>query len=197
MGRSRSTKKYVDAICDAAAWFELTRWRMIIEVYRFSFVSVSVSRMWASGNLLLSFTVPGANEVSPSQKPRSRGLFQSLLCCLCGRETDAPPVKNNAPLPVEENGALSKVSKSYCSSPPSAPPLCFLSPPSPSSFEQHVVRLIDSCVMHETHVFSAQSYSCLLVFPWAERQCTSASPKHSVFWHLSRWIRVSRRAEMV
>lgn len=51
----------------------------------------------------------GANEVSPSQKPRSRGLFQSLLCCLCGRETEPQMVKNNAPLPVEENGALSKV----------------------------------------------------------------------------------------
>ncbi|KAG7240548.1 hypothetical protein INR49_026832 [Caranx melampygus] len=49
-----------------------------------------------------------ANEVSPSQKPRGRGLFQSLLCCLCRRETEPQPVKNNAPLPVEENGALSK-----------------------------------------------------------------------------------------
>ncbi|XP_071342282.1 carboxy-terminal domain RNA polymerase II polypeptide A small phosphatase 1-like isoform X2 [Trachinotus anak] len=51
----------------------------------------------------------GASKVSPSQKPRSRGLFHNLFCCLCHRETEPPPVKNNAPLLVEENGTLSKV----------------------------------------------------------------------------------------
>ncbi|XP_029385918.1 carboxy-terminal domain RNA polymerase II polypeptide A small phosphatase 1-like [Echeneis naucrates] len=49
----------------------------------------------------------GTNEVSPSHKPR-RGLFHSLFCCLCHKETEPPPLKN-APLLVEENGTLSKV----------------------------------------------------------------------------------------
>lgn len=51
----------------------------------------------------------GANAVSPSKKPRSRGIFQSIFCCLCHKETEPPPVNNNAPLLVEENGTLSKV----------------------------------------------------------------------------------------
>ncbi|XP_070770290.1 carboxy-terminal domain RNA polymerase II polypeptide A small phosphatase 1-like isoform X4 [Enoplosus armatus] len=50
----------------------------------------------------------GANEVSPSKKPRSRGLLHSLFCCLCHKESEPPAVKNNAPLLVEENGTLSK-----------------------------------------------------------------------------------------
>ncbi|XP_045909529.1 carboxy-terminal domain RNA polymerase II polypeptide A small phosphatase 1-like [Micropterus dolomieu] len=51
----------------------------------------------------------GANDVSPSKKPRSRGLFHSLFCCLCHKESQPPAVKNNFPLLVEENGTLSKV----------------------------------------------------------------------------------------
>lgn len=50
-----------------------------------------------------------ATKVSPSKKPRDRGLFHSLFCCLCHRETEPRPLKNNAPLLVEENGALPKV----------------------------------------------------------------------------------------
>ncbi|KAM3607022.1 uncharacterized protein V6R79_000749 [Siganus canaliculatus] len=50
----------------------------------------------------------GANQVSSSRKPRSRGLLHSLLCCLCHKESEPPPLKSNAPLLVEENGSLSK-----------------------------------------------------------------------------------------
>ncbi|XP_016301140.1 carboxy-terminal domain RNA polymerase II polypeptide A small phosphatase 1-like [Sinocyclocheilus anshuiensis] len=46
---------------------------------------------------------------SSSKKPRSRGIFHSLFCCLCHDETDHVPVNNNAPLLVEENGTISKV----------------------------------------------------------------------------------------
>uniref|UniRef100_A0AAQ4PZ87 protein-serine/threonine phosphatase n=1 Tax=Gasterosteus aculeatus aculeatus TaxID=481459 RepID=A0AAQ4PZ87_GASAC len=50
-----------------------------------------------------------APEVSPSRKHRGRGLLRSLFCCLCSRESEPRPLKNNAPLLVEENGSLSKV----------------------------------------------------------------------------------------
>ncbi|KAA8593169.1 hypothetical protein FQN60_009285 [Etheostoma spectabile] len=53
----------------------------------------------------------GANEVSTSKKPRRRGLLDSLFCCLCRKESEPPPLKNNAPLLVEENGTLSKQCK--------------------------------------------------------------------------------------
>lgn len=46
---------------------------------------------------------------SSTKKPRSRGIFHSLFCCLCHDETDHVPVNNNAPLLVEENGTISKV----------------------------------------------------------------------------------------
>uniref|UniRef100_A0A4W5LJL1 CTD small phosphatase 1 n=1 Tax=Hucho hucho TaxID=62062 RepID=A0A4W5LJL1_9TELE len=46
---------------------------------------------------------------SSSKKPRSRGLFHSLFCCLCHDQAESPPVNNNAPLLVEENGTVSKV----------------------------------------------------------------------------------------
>uniref|UniRef100_A0A673G3U2 CTD (carboxy-terminal domain, RNA polymerase II, polypeptide A) small phosphatase 1 n=1 Tax=Sinocyclocheilus rhinocerous TaxID=307959 RepID=A0A673G3U2_9TELE len=46
---------------------------------------------------------------SSSKKPRSRGIFHSLFCCLCHDETDHVPVNNNTPLLVEENGTISKV----------------------------------------------------------------------------------------
>ncbi|KAF4087206.1 hypothetical protein AMELA_G00092900 [Ameiurus melas] len=45
---------------------------------------------------------------SNSKKPRNRGFFHSLFCCLCHDETDQLPVNNNAPLLVEENGTISK-----------------------------------------------------------------------------------------
>ncbi|KAG7255495.1 hypothetical protein CRUP_000818, partial [Coryphaenoides rupestris] len=51
----------------------------------------------------------GTAAVSSSKKPRSQGIFRSLFCCLCTREADVPPVNNNAPLLVEENGTLTKV----------------------------------------------------------------------------------------
>lgn len=51
----------------------------------------------------------GAHAVSLSKKPRKRGIFHSLFCCLCHKETEQLPVNNNAPLLVEENGNLSKV----------------------------------------------------------------------------------------
>ncbi|KAG9349446.1 hypothetical protein JZ751_027889, partial [Albula glossodonta] len=47
--------------------------------------------------------------VASAKKPRSRGLFHSLFCCVCHDETDQLPVNNNAPLLVEENGTVSKV----------------------------------------------------------------------------------------
>uniref|UniRef100_A0A3Q4AQH6 protein-serine/threonine phosphatase n=1 Tax=Mola mola TaxID=94237 RepID=A0A3Q4AQH6_MOLML len=49
---------------------------------------------------------------SPSKKPPSRGLLHSLLCCLCHKDSESPPIKNNAPMLVEKNGSLSKVSSS-------------------------------------------------------------------------------------
>uniref|UniRef100_A0A3B4Z623 protein-serine/threonine phosphatase n=1 Tax=Stegastes partitus TaxID=144197 RepID=A0A3B4Z623_9TELE len=51
----------------------------------------------------------GSSDVSASKKPRSRGLFHSLFCCLCNKESEPPSAKSNAPLLVEENGTLSKV----------------------------------------------------------------------------------------
>ncbi|KAM3857004.1 carboxy-terminal domain RNA polymerase II polypeptide A small phosphatase 1-like [Diretmus argenteus] len=44
-----------------------------------------------------------------SKKPRSRGLFSSLFCCVCRDQSDPQPVNNNPPLLVEENGTLSKI----------------------------------------------------------------------------------------
>ncbi|XP_028993128.1 carboxy-terminal domain RNA polymerase II polypeptide A small phosphatase 1 isoform X2 [Betta splendens] len=46
----------------------------------------------------------GAKDVSPPTKPRSRGLFHRIFCCLCRRETGPPAVKSSAALLVEENG---------------------------------------------------------------------------------------------
>ncbi|KAJ8349562.1 hypothetical protein SKAU_G00246920 [Synaphobranchus kaupii] len=47
--------------------------------------------------------------VASSKKPRNRGLFHSLFCCVCHDDADQLPVNNNAPLLVEENGTVSKV----------------------------------------------------------------------------------------
>ncbi|KAI3366115.1 hypothetical protein L3Q82_009938 [Scortum barcoo] len=51
----------------------------------------------------------GSSPSLSSKKPRSRGLFSSLFCCLCRDQPEPPPVNNNAPLLVEENGTVSKV----------------------------------------------------------------------------------------
>lgn len=116
-----------------------------------------VGTVWASCPMfLLSGSIPGASEASPSKKPRSRGLLHSLFCCLCHKESEPPPLKNNAPLLVEENGTLSKVSSSL-----NIPLSCvinFLSPSLFIVFEQHGVSMIESRVMCETRVFLAQSF---------------------------------------
>ncbi|KAJ8253110.1 hypothetical protein GJAV_G00209240 [Gymnothorax javanicus] len=49
------------------------------------------------------------SHAASSKKPRNRGLFHSLFCCVCHDEADQLPVNNNAPLLVEENGTVSKV----------------------------------------------------------------------------------------
>ncbi|KAK1789081.1 hypothetical protein P4O66_015030 [Electrophorus voltai] len=59
-------------------------------------------------NALLREKGAPAHIVSASKKPRKRGFFNSLLCCLCHDEADQVPVNNNAPLLVEENGTISK-----------------------------------------------------------------------------------------
>uniref|UniRef100_A0A3Q3CCN7 Mitochondrial import inner membrane translocase subunit TIM50 n=1 Tax=Haplochromis burtoni TaxID=8153 RepID=A0A3Q3CCN7_HAPBU len=46
----------------------------------------------------------GSSPSLSSKKPRSGGLFSSLFCCLCRDQPEPPPVNNNAPLLVEENG---------------------------------------------------------------------------------------------
>ncbi|XP_073351645.1 carboxy-terminal domain RNA polymerase II polypeptide A small phosphatase 1-like [Pagrus major] len=51
----------------------------------------------------------GSSPSLSSKKPRSRGLLSSLFCCLCREQPDPPPVNNNAPLLVEENGTVSKI----------------------------------------------------------------------------------------
>nr|XP_014351319.1 PREDICTED: carboxy-terminal domain RNA polymerase II polypeptide A small phosphatase 1 isoform X2 [Latimeria chalumnae] len=50
----------------------------------------------------------GAQNTSPSKKPRSRSIFHTLFCCLRNDDSEAIPVNNNAPLLVEENGTISK-----------------------------------------------------------------------------------------
>lgn len=51
----------------------------------------------------------GSAAASSWKQPRRRGVLRRLFCCLCSREADLPPVNNNAPLLVEENGSLTKV----------------------------------------------------------------------------------------
>lgn len=65
----------------------------------------------AVGMILYASRFPGTppHAASSTKKPRSRGIFHSLFCCLCHDETDHVPVNNNAPLLVEENGTISKV----------------------------------------------------------------------------------------
>jgi len=108
----------------------------------------------------LSPCYPGSSEISASKKPHSKGLLSSLFCCLCHKDTDSSSVKNksNTPLLVEENGSLSKVSWSLTF--PRG--ISFLSPLPALLFEQHVVSMIVSHLMSETHVFMAQSFSCFL-----------------------------------
>ncbi|XP_068165522.1 carboxy-terminal domain RNA polymerase II polypeptide A small phosphatase 1-like isoform X1 [Antennarius striatus] len=51
----------------------------------------------------------GSSPSLSSKKPRSRGFFSSLFCCLCRDQPEPPSVNNNAPLLVEENGNVSKI----------------------------------------------------------------------------------------
>ncbi|KAG7466816.1 hypothetical protein MATL_G00146340 [Megalops atlanticus] len=60
------------------------------------------------GNTSLQEKGPPAHAANASKKPRSRGIFHSLFCCVCHDEADQLPVNNNAPLLVEENGTVSK-----------------------------------------------------------------------------------------
>lgn len=59
--------------------------------------------------LINSLSTLGSSPSLSSKKPRSGGLFSSLFCCLCRDQPEPPPVNNNAPLLVEENGTVSKV----------------------------------------------------------------------------------------
>uniref|UniRef100_A0A3Q2W484 Mitochondrial import inner membrane translocase subunit TIM50 n=1 Tax=Haplochromis burtoni TaxID=8153 RepID=A0A3Q2W484_HAPBU len=54
----------------------------------------------------LSSSSAGSSPSLSSKKPRSGGLFSSLFCCLCRDQPEPPPVNNNAPLLVEENGTI-------------------------------------------------------------------------------------------
>ncbi|XP_074001225.1 carboxy-terminal domain RNA polymerase II polypeptide A small phosphatase 1 isoform X4 [Numenius arquata] len=45
---------------------------------------------------------------TPTKKPRSRSILQSLFCCLCRDEGEPRASTTSAPLLVEENGALPK-----------------------------------------------------------------------------------------
>ncbi|XP_068931251.1 carboxy-terminal domain RNA polymerase II polypeptide A small phosphatase 1 isoform X1 [Petaurus breviceps papuanus] len=55
----------------------------------------------------------GDQPSSPSKKPRSRGIFHSLFCCLCHEDAEPVPINNNAPLLVEENGTVPKAPAKY------------------------------------------------------------------------------------
>lgn len=57
----------------------------------------------------LGLPVPGGQKSSASQKPRGRGIFHSLFCCVCRDDGEALPSHSGAPLLVEENGAVPKV----------------------------------------------------------------------------------------
>uniref|UniRef100_A0A9L0ITE7 protein-serine/threonine phosphatase n=1 Tax=Equus asinus TaxID=9793 RepID=A0A9L0ITE7_EQUAS len=50
----------------------------------------------------------GDQKSAASQKPRSRGIFHSLFCCVCRDDGEALPAHSGAPLLVEENGAVPK-----------------------------------------------------------------------------------------
>lgn len=50
-----------------------------------------------------------AGTQTPTKKPRSRSILQSLFCCLCRDEGEPCTGTTGAPLLVEENGALPKV----------------------------------------------------------------------------------------
>lgn len=57
----------------------------------------------------LVLPAPGDQKSAASQKPRSRGIFHSLFCCVCRDDGEALPAHSGAPLLVEENGAVPKV----------------------------------------------------------------------------------------
>ncbi|KAB1279043.1 Carboxy-terminal domain RNA polymerase II polypeptide A small phosphatase 1 [Camelus dromedarius] len=50
----------------------------------------------------------GDQKSAASQKPRNRGIFHSLFCCVCREDGEALPAHSGAPLLVEENGAVPK-----------------------------------------------------------------------------------------
>ncbi|XP_070345836.1 carboxy-terminal domain RNA polymerase II polypeptide A small phosphatase 1 isoform X2 [Equus asinus] len=55
----------------------------------------------------------GDQKSAASQKPRSRGIFHSLFCCVCRDDGEALPAHSGAPLLVEENGAVPKTPVQY------------------------------------------------------------------------------------
>lgn len=73
---------------------------------------------------------PPAGTQTPAKKPRSRSILQSLFCCLCRDEAEPCAGTTGAPLLVEENGALPKVTPhpqpdtGGAGLPPHVPPLC-------------------------------------------------------------------------
>ncbi|KAH0513506.1 Carboxy-terminal domain RNA polymerase II polypeptide A small phosphatase 1 [Microtus ochrogaster] len=57
--------------------------------------------------------VRGDQKSAASQKPRSRGIFHSLFCCVCRDDGEPRPAHSGAPLLVEENGAIPKSQVQY------------------------------------------------------------------------------------
>lgn len=122
------------------------------------------------------FLLDAPAHVVSSKKPRSRGVFQSLFCCLCHKETEQIPINNNAPLLVEENGTISKVSCLRPYIPLSLLPLLVISPISPS-LSLWSFSLMWSTWLRATwsvHMFSLRNVlSCLQVL-WSIHFCSSA-----------------------
>uniref|UniRef100_A0A9L0TPZ3 protein-serine/threonine phosphatase n=1 Tax=Equus caballus TaxID=9796 RepID=A0A9L0TPZ3_HORSE len=76
-------------------------------------VNHRVAGVWSKGEgregLLETVTFHrGDQKSAASQKPRSRGIFHSLFCCVCRDDGEALPAHSGAPLLVEENGAVPK-----------------------------------------------------------------------------------------
>nr|XP_031533875.1 carboxy-terminal domain RNA polymerase II polypeptide A small phosphatase 1 isoform X2 [Vicugna pacos] len=61
----------------------------------------------------LSLPASGDQKSAASQKPRNRGIFHSLFCCVCREDGEALPAHSGAPLLVEENGAVPKTPVQY------------------------------------------------------------------------------------
>lgn len=73
------------------------------------FIQFILFHLYSFWNWTLTSSPAGSSPSVSTKKPRSRGLFSSLFCCLCRDRPEPPPVNNNAPLLVEENGTVSKV----------------------------------------------------------------------------------------